>query len=636
MLLKWLDARKATEVGTELADDVVLRSAPASRKQRKTGAVDSQRQELQSFLRQFLQSVDREARPLRLNAFQRAKLLNSFKWRLLDNGVERELVDELTQALLLRLTTTPAESHQRQRPSPSAATPIASGNIHTQLARANEQMARGAWAEAAEGYEELLRLEPRHAVAHSNLGAAFCNLGRFAEAEAHLRQAIQLNPKFADPYSNLGTVLRWRGAVSESEAPLRRALKLKPAHLNAQINLSGTLLLMGRWREAKTLLEKVVRSAPRNVAALVTLGQIVAPEGRFAEAEELFRRAAEIDPQAPAPWAALVWLRKMKPEDAAWVERAEKMAAGGLVPLEEATLRYAMGKYYDDLGDFKLAFRSYQRANVLRKMVVGPYDREARTRFVDDMIRSYTRETLLARREGASDSRRPVFVVGMPRSGTSLVEQIIASHPSAKGAGELPFWSDAMRRHEQDLRPVPVGAPLAGKLATAYLRILNAHSPDALRVVDKATFNSEYLGVIHCVFPQARMIYVRRDPIDTCLSCYFTQLSGQMNFTLDLADLAHYCRQHQRLVEHWRSVLPSGILLDVPYEELVADQESWTRKMVDFVGLEWDERCLDFHRTQRTVTTASYWQVRQKIYKNSVARWRNYKEFIGPLLSLRD
>lgn len=634
MLLKWLDARKATEVGTELADDVVLRSAPASRKQRKTGAVDSQRQELQSFLRQFLQSVDREARPLRLNAFQRAKLLNSFKWRLLDKGVERELVDELTQALLLRLTTTPAD--QRQRPLPSAATPIASGNIHTLLARAHEQMARGAWAEAAEGYEELLRLEPRHAVAHSNLGAAFCNLGRFAEAEAHLRQAIQLNPKFADPYSNLGTVLRWRGAVSESEAPLRRALKLKPAHLNAQINLSATLLLMGRWREAKTLLEKVLRSAPRNVAALVTLGQIVAPEGRFAEAEELFRRAAEIDPQAPAPWAALVWLRKMKPEDAAWVERAEKMAAGGLVPLEEATLRYAMGKYYDDLGDFKLAFHSYQRANELRRMVVGPYDREARTRFVDDMIRSYTRETLLARREGASDSRRPVFVVGMPRSGTSLVEQIIASHPAAKGAGELPFWGDAMRRHDQDLRPVPVGAPLAGNLASAYLRILSAHSPDALRVVDKATFNSEYLGVIHCVFPQARMIHVRRDPIDTCLSCHFTQLSGQMSFTLDLADLAHYYREHQSLMAHWRSVLPPGILLDVSYEELVADQETWTRKILDFVGLEWDERCLDFHRTPRTVSTASYWQVRQKIYKNSVARWRNYKEFIGPLLSLRD
>ena len=634
MLLKWLDARKATEVGTELADDIVLRSVPASRKQRKTGAVDSQRQELQSFLRQFLQSVDREARPLRLNAFQRAKLLNSFKWRLLDKGVERELVDELTQALLLRLTTTPAD--QRQRPLPSAATPIASGNIHTLLARANEQMARGAWAEAVGSYEELLRLEPRHAVAHGNLGAAFCSLGRFAEAEAHLRQAIQLNPKFADPYSNLGTMLRWRGAVSESEAPLRRALKLKPAHLNAQINLSATLLMMGRWREAKTLLEKVLRSAPRNVAALVTLGQIVAPEGRFAEAEELFRRAAEIDPQAPAPWAALVWLRKMKPEDAAWVERAEKMAAGGLVPLEEATLRYAMGKYYDDLGDFKRAFRSYQRANVLRRMVVGSYDREARTRFVDDMIRTYTRETLLARREGASDSRRPVFVVGMPRSGTSLVEQIIASHPAANGAGELPFWGDAMRRHDQDLRPVPVDAPLAGNLASAYLRILSAHSPDALRVVDKATFNSEYLGVIHCVFPQARMIYVRRDPIDTCLSCHFTQLSGQMNFTLDLADLAHYYREHQRLVEHWRSVLPPGILLDVPYEELVADQESWSRKMVDFVGLEWDERCLDFHRTQRTVTTASYWQVRQKIYKNSVARWRNYKEFIGPLLSLRD
>jgi tetratricopeptide (TPR) repeat protein len=634
MLLNWLNGREAAAVGTALADEVLLQTASDAR---ANGSPDGgrQRQALQSFLQRFLQKVDREARPLQLNLYKRAKLANTFKWRLLDKGIERPIVDELTQALVLRLTPVRAASRSAQLPAPSSAKAPPSGNIHTLLARASDHMARGAWAEAVECYEELLRVDPRHAVARSNLGAAFCNLGRYAEAEAQFRQTIQVNPKYADGYSNLGTVLRWRGAVDESEAPLRRAIKLKPAHVDAQINLSITLVLKGRWREAKSLLERVLRVAPNNVAALVSMGQIAAPEGRFAEAEEMFRRAAEVDPQAPAPWAAMVWLRKMKPEDAAWAERAEQIAAGGPAPVEEATLRYAMGKYYDDVGDFKRAFRSYQRANELRKMVVEPYDRDSRTRFVDDMIRTYTRETVAPRREGASDSTRPVFVVGMPRSGTSLVEQILASHPAVKGAGELPFWSDAMRRHEPELRAVPVGAPLAGKLASAYLRILETHSPGALRVIDKATFNSEYLGVIHGVLPQARMIYVRRDPIDSCLSCYFTQLSGQMNFTLDLTDLAHYYHEHQRLVAHWRNVLPPGVLLDVPYEELVADQEGWTRKMIDFLGLEWDERCLDFHRTERTVTTASFWQVRQKIFKSSVARWHHYKEFIGPLRSLR-
>jgi hypothetical protein len=154
--------------------------------------------------------------------------------------------------------------------------------------------------------------------------------------------------------------------------------------------------------------------------------------------------------------------------------------------------------------------------------------------------------------------------------------------------------------------------------------------------VDKATFNSDHLGLIHAVFPQARMIYVRRDPIDTCLSCYFHQLSTAHNFSLDLGDLAHYYSEHRRLIEHWQSALAPGTLLEVPYAELVADQETWIRKIVDFLGLEWDERCLDFYRTERPVLTASFWQVRQKMYRSSVGRWRNYEKFLGPLRELRE
>jgi hypothetical protein len=174
------------------------------------------------------------------------------------------------------------------------------------------------------------------------------------------------------------------------------------------------------------------------------------------------------------------------------------------------------------------------------------------------------------------------------------------------------------------------------QLGEAYLRTLKEQAGDASRLVDKATVNCDYLGVIHTVFPQARIIYMRRDPIDTCLSCYFQNFSLALNFTFDLSDLAHYYKEHLRLLAHWRAVLPAENLLEVPYAELVADQEGWTRKIIEFLGLEWNEQCLNFDRTARAVMTASYWQVRQKIYKTSVARWRNYEKFVGPLMGLRE
>jgi hypothetical protein len=267
---------------------------------------------------------------------------------------------------------------------------------------------------------------------------------------------------------------------------------------------------------------------------------------------------------------------------------------------------------------------------------VRPYSKEARTGFVDDMRRVYTREVLARAAQSGSDSQRPVFVVGMPRSGTSLIEQIIASHPAARGAGELGFWGDAVHKHEQSVRHKPIGEPLQGKLANSYLQVLAAQAQDGTRVVDKATSNTDYLGVIHAVFPKARMIYVRRDPIDSCLSCYFQQFSPDLEFAMDLSDLAHFYAEHQRLLAHWRDVLPPGALLEVPYAELVAQQELWTRKIVEFLGLEWDERCLDYTSTQRTVLTSSYWQVRQKMYKTSLGRWHHYEKFISPLLGLRD
>jgi tetratricopeptide (TPR) repeat protein len=638
MLFKWLDASEATQVGTTLAEDFFLQSTAGSPGTTRREQRRPQGEELHKFLQKFLQQVDRAVQPLKLNVFKRAKLANSFKWRLLEKGVEQEVVDELTQALVLRLTGTPAGASAGAQASGASGRRIRARDAQALHARGSAALARGAFAEALECYQELVSIEPRDAVARNALGTAYAQLARYAEAEAELRRAIGIRPAFPEAHFNLAGVLQSTGRFNESEMPLRRALKLKPSYLDARISLGMSCVLLGRLAEARDCYEKALRAAPRNTQALVGIGQIDALEGRFAEAEVAYRRALEIDPNSSYAWAALAGLRRMTPADAGWVKHAEEIAGSNLTPLDEATLRFAIGKYYDDVGDYAHAFRSYQRANELHKLRAEPYDRDGRTRFVDDLVRVYTRESLAVARAAASESARPVLVVGMPRSGTSLVEQIIASHPQACGAGELNFWQIAVRQHETTLRRELLAEPLRRKLAQEYLKVLTGHSADALRVVDKAPVNADYLGLIHSVFPRAHFLYLRRDPIDTCLSCYFQQFppSRSMNYTMELSDLVHYYREHRRLVDHWRSVLPAESFLDVPYAELTADQEKWTRRILEFIGLPWDERCLEFHKTTRAVTTASVWQVRQKMYRTSVERWRHYEKFIGPLRSLRD
>jgi len=636
MLLKWLKAEEATQVGTALADAFAsdLTHGPSRARPRATRRETAP--DDQWLLQRFLQRVDRDTGPLELNVFKRATLANSFKWRLREKGIDRHIIDDATQALIVRLSGNrggPAAAAKSVAVSATASKPP---SLEALFAQGNACMARGAYLEAIGFFQELLRLNPEHATARNTLGAALCKVGEYDDAAEQFRLAIASKRDYWEAHSNLGTVLRWKGRIVESEAALRHVLKLKPTHIDAQLSLSATLVLLGRWREAKALLESVRKRAPRNVAALVGLAGIAGPEGRFAEAESLFRRAIEIDPEAHAAWAGIAFLRRMEPADKAWLERAEAIAAGQLGPLEQATIRYAIGKFHDDLGEFDSAFDNFRRANDLQKTAAEPYDRKARARFVEDMQRTYTRATLAGPLPGASDSVQPIFVVGMPRSGTSMVEQIIASHPLARGAGEFGFWSDAIREHESAIRSELPGEPLRRKLAAGYLRALSARCPDAPRVVDKTPFNSDYLGLIHAVFPRARVIYVRRNPIDTCLSCYFQEFSTGMNFSMDLSDLAHYYRQHARLIAHWREVLPAGTMLEIRYEELTGDQEPSTRRILDFLGLEWDEHCLDFQKTESTVMTASFWQVRQEMQRRAGARWHVYRKFIRPLLELKD
>jgi tetratricopeptide (TPR) repeat protein len=627
-MLDWFNSRDAAQIGAALADEFAPPGSPANTQGSSSGSKSIER---------LLMRADSEVRLLRLNFFKKAKFANSFKWRLIENGVARETADDVTQSLVMHLSQVkPASLPDRgsKLPSPERSSSATRKQL---LAQGNQAFAKGAFSEAVAIYQDLLELDPRNAEALHNLGSALTRLGLLSDAEGYVRQAIKCRPDFAEAHCTLGIVLRARGENAESEIWLRRALKLKPNYSEARIHHGVSLLALGRLREASARFAKVLKGNPRHADALFLMGQIALLEGRFDEAEGHFNHALELNPKMPNALAALAQTRKMTSSDAGWLRSAQQIAGeSGIAPLEEAALRFAMGKYCDDVNDFGQAFANFKRGNELVKSGAEAYDRVERNSFVDDMIHIYTRAAIATVQAGVSASEVPVFVVGMPRSGTSLIEQIIASHPSAKGVGELGFIDDKMLGRGSDLRRGLLGEPLRRNLAETYLRALEARSGRAARIVDKAPVNTDYLGAIYSVFPNARIIYMRRDPIDACLSCYFQNFSVAMNFTMDLSDLAHYFRQHQRLMAHWRAVLPPESILDIPYAELVSDQEGWTRKVLAFLGLEWDQRCLDFHRTERQVVTASTWQVRQKIYKGSVARWRNYEKFIGPLLDLRD
>jgi tetratricopeptide (TPR) repeat protein len=624
--MKWFDASEAAKIGAELADQFAPQPAMRSGTHGNQSASSKQGDDLH----RILQRADREVRGLELNFYKKAKFANSFKWRLIENGIEPSIADGVTQSLILHLSQDPSKAAKSSDAAPSKADPA---RIRQLLQQGDSCLTQGAWAQAAVHYEQLLELQPNNPEALAQLGLALFGLGRYEEAERYYRQSLEINPMSASTLCNLATVLQ--GDPPQAEKYLRQALKLNPKYADARSKLGLSLAFAGRLREAKGAFQKALKVDPRHAEALLGLGQIARTEGHFAEAESFVKRALKVEPKLPGAWAAMNSTRRVTIADSNWLKEAEEIAASGISVWQEAELRFAIGKYCDDVEDFERAFQNYRRANELLKTVAVKYDRQAQSSLADDLIRSHSREALVRAAAGGSTSMKPVFVLGMPRSGTSLVEQIIASHRSARGAGELLFWLDAARANDAELRQGVLGEPVRKKLAEDYLGVLALHGADASRVVDKSNFNCDYIGLLHSAFPKARIIYVRRDPIDTCLSVYFQNFSATMRFSMDLSDLAHYYQQHERLMKHWTTALPAGTLLEVTYEELVADQVAWTHRILDFLELEWDDRCLSFDKTERPVNTASAWQVRQKIYARSVQRWRHYEKFIGPLKGLR-
>ena len=492
----------------------------------------------------------------------------------------------------------------------------------------------GMLEDALASYGRALALDPHFANAHSNLGNVLRDVGRLDEALVSYGRALEIKPSLAEAHNNLGNVYFDLMQLNEAQASYCRALELRPDYVHAHTSLARVLRQQGRAVAAEASCRKALHMAPDNAGSMAFLAELHADRGEFAEAEALFKRSLEIDPDLPAAWAGLVRCRRMTDSDLTWLAAAQRLIAGRLPLRQEIYLRFAMGKYFDDVRNYEQAFESYRVANELTRKYGVVFERSELTRQVDRILHTYGREWLSQVRCYGVPSERPIFIVGMPRSGTSLAEQILASHPAVFGAGELPFWHDAAMVFDSPALGTATQEGMIGAFAQAYLRQLRELSPDALRVVDKMPDNFKLLGLIHASLPNARIIHMQRNPIDTCLSIYFQNFSMAHDYANDLEDLAHYYSEYLRLMTHWRATLPEGVILDVGYEELVSQPRESIRRMLGFVGLPWDERCLDFHATNRTVITLSRWQVRQKLTTSSVDRWRNYERFVGPLRRL--
>lgn len=509
---------------------------------------------------------------------------------------------------------------------------------HLDLGRALLRLGRE--MEALDSCRRAAALTHDSPEAHNTLGSAYLRAGRFEEAIASFRQALLVRPAFAEAQANLGNALRTIGRLDEAVSAYRRAVQIDPGFLAVYTELGTALRLQGNAAECESCCRTALDRDPGSVATLAVLAELRADNGRLAEAEELFNRAIAIDPGATQSWAGLSRLRRMTVADAPWLNAVQQLLERGLAPREEMLLQYSLGKYFDDVRNFDTAFGHYRRANELARRCGPRHDRAALTRGIDLIIASHDRKWLNQHREAVNRSQRPVLIVGMPRSGTTLVEQILASHRAVHGAGELNFWSAELAaamagaRGPEAASLIRPGEAALAALGTRYDRLLEHLSPRAARVIDKYPTNFLPLGLIHAALPGARIIHMQRNPMDTCLSIYFQQLEAINTHANDLDDLAHYYNEYRRLMQHWREVLPPESVLEVPYEGLVEDLPGWTRRMLGWLDLPWDARCLDFHLSARNVVTASKQQVRQRIHASSVGRWRQYEKFIAPLLPL--
>jgi len=458
--------------------------------------------------------------------------------------------------------------------------------------------------EAIEHYEKALTLNPDSVETCSELASAFLTSYRFSHAVEVLESAIKRLPDVVDLHFKLAVALQEQGDSDKALAHYRKTLALDATHADARTGIAGILGLQGNYTEAGGELISLIKAHPKNVSAVIIYAHFAQRLGDLDRAIKLTRETLESD---------------------------------GLSDLVRSKLEFSLGELLEQNGDPHLAFQHYESGNRLRKAIFN-YDNYKN--IFDAIKAAYPTPATAALPHSEDTLVTPIFIVGMPRSGTSLVEQILASHQKIFGAGELPDINDMVDNLPQILGtrvPYPACIRELNKssithLAKMYLDSVLRKSGTAEFVTDKMPSNFMHLGFIRLLFPGAKIIHCMRDPLDTCLSCYFKHFSGAHPYAYDLADLGRYYRLYQDLMRYWRNTLQPP-MYEIGYETLVSTQESETRKLLDFCGLDWSEDCLNFHKSDRTVSTASHSQVRQPIHTKSMGRWRLHEQHLGPLIS---
>lgn len=489
-------------------------------------------------------------------------------------------------------------------------------------------------------YERALQLKPGQAELHKNLSMSLHALGRNEEAKAQCERALALRPNYPEALNNLAVVLQGLGEHERALACLEAALALRPDYAGARNNLGGVLYDLDRCEEAIAAFEHAVVLRSDYAEAHNNLGSAQEALGLVDEARRSFERAIALAPRRASFYRDLASIKTFTVGDP-HLRAMEALAreVDALPPDERIHLHFAIGSALADVGEHERAFAHFRAGNALKRQSID-YD-EANNLATAERIRMAFTPDLVRMKSGRGEaSAAPVFILGMPRSGSTLVEQILAGHPDVFAAGERSdFAKIAHSVRSSDGAPIDYpefvraldGAVLR-EIGQRYVARLRACAPAAFRITDKLPTNWLFVGLIHLALPNARIIHTRRDALDTCFSCFTKLFSDGQPWSYELGELGRHYRSYSATMAHWRAVLPPGAMLEVRYEDVVADLEGQARRILAHCDLGWNAACLDFKRVRRPVRTASAGQVRRPLYQSSIGRWRAYAGMLRPLV----
>jgi len=494
----------------------------------------------------------------------------------------------------------------------------------------NILQSQGKLEEAAAHQERALVLKPDFAEAHSNLGNVRYAQGNLAGAVECYQRALALKPDYVDAHNNLGTALLSQDRIQEAMARYEQALALNPNYAAAHNNLGNALMKLERIDEAQAHYERALALKPDYANAHNNMGNVLKEKGQFEDAMAHYTRAIQIKPDHAEAHLNRTELKHFERGDADLAALESLAASGDLPPDKALYVHFALAKALDDVGDYDRAWEHLRQANTLKRGQID-YQEDQAMELVERIRAVFGRDLLERFRGAGHPSAAPIFVLGMPRSGSTLVEQILASHPQIHAAGELTILEKMEYRSFADQIAELDGDGLR-RLGETYLSRLPDISANVVRIIDKLPGNFLRIGFIRLILPNARIIHTTRHPLDTCLSCYFKLFTNGLLFSYDLGELGRYYRSYSELMRHWRSVLPEGAMLDVHYEDVVEDLEQQARRLIEYCGLPWDQRCIGFYRHSRPVRTASSVQVRQPLFRGSLDRWLHYESGLAPLI----